>query len=67
MITDRTIAQAYSYLSSTCGGLKEDCFGLLYLEEVHSLARDRALNHTAFGGNEFLLSPLSLSARLQIN
>lgn len=53
MTTDGTIAQAYSDLSSTCGSLKEDYFGLLYLEEEHSLARDRVLNQAAFGGNDY--------------
>ncbi len=53
MITDRTIAQAYSDLSSTCGGLKEDYFGLLYLKEEHGLPRGKAVNQTAFGGHDY--------------
>lgn len=53
MITDRAIAQAYSDLHSTCGGLKEDYFGLLYLEQEHGLSRQRALNQTAFGGHDY--------------
>ncbi len=53
MITDRAIAQAYTDLSSTCGGLKEDYFGLLYLEQEHAIPRERALNQTAFGGNDY--------------
>src|SRR5262245_46625798 len=53
MITDRLIAQAYNDLRSKCGGIKEDCFGLLYLEKEHKVPRDKALNQIAFGGNDY--------------
>src|SRR5580704_14076973 len=53
MINDRTIDQAYSDLRSTCGGLREDYFGLLYLEQEHKLPREKAVNQIAFGGNDY--------------
>lgn len=53
MINDRTIDQAFSDLRATHGGLREDYFGLLYLEQEHDLARERALNQIAFGGNDY--------------
>ena len=53
MITQRQIDQAYSDLHSTCGGVREDYFGLLYLEKEHSLSRERAINQVAFGGHDY--------------
>lgn len=53
MITDRKIDQAFSDLRSTCGGVREDYFGLLYLEQEHNVPREKALNQTAFGGNDY--------------
>jgi hypothetical protein len=53
MITDQKIAQAFSDLSSTCGGTREDYFGLLYLEQEHGLAREKAVNQAAFGGHDY--------------
>jgi hypothetical protein len=53
MINDRLIAQAYQELREKCGGLKEDCFGLLYLEKEHKVPREKALNQIAFGGNDY--------------
>lgn len=53
MITDRLIDQAYSDLHSTHGGLREDYFGLLYLEREHKVPRSKALNQVAFGGNDY--------------
>src|SRR5262245_18537552 len=53
MISDRQIDQAYSDLSPVHGGLREDYFGLLYLEREHSLARENALNQVAFGGHDY--------------
>ena len=53
MITDRQIDQAYSDLRSLHGGVREDYFGLLYLEQEHSIPRDKALNQVAFGGNDY--------------
>jgi len=53
MINDRTIEQAYSDLKAACGGVREDYFGLLYLEQEHKLAREKAVNQVAFGGNDY--------------
>jgi len=53
MINDRTIDQAFSDLRAKCGGLREDYFGLLYLEQEHKVPREKALNQIAFGGNDF--------------
>ena len=53
MINDRTIDQACSDLKATCGGVREDYFGLLYLEQEHKLPREKAINQVAFGGNDY--------------
>lgn len=53
MITDRQIDQAHSDLRGVCGGVREDYFGLLYLEREHRVPRDKALNQVAFGGNDY--------------
>lgn len=52
-ITDREIDQAFSDLRATCGGVRNDYFGLLYLEDEFSLRRDRAIPQVAFGGNDY--------------
>lgn len=53
MITDRQIDQAFSDLRSLHGSVREDYFGLLYLEKEHNIPRDKALNQVAFGGNDY--------------
>src|SRR6266496_4700763 len=53
MINDRLIDQAHSDLKGKCGGIREDYFGLLYLEGEHKLPRERAINQVAFGGNDY--------------
>jgi hypothetical protein len=53
MINDRKIDQAYSDLRATCGGVREDFYGLLYLEQEHGLPREKARNQIAFGGNDY--------------
>jgi len=53
MINDRAMAQAYSDLHSTCGGVLEDYFGLLYLEQEHKVPREKAVNCTAFAGHDY--------------
>jgi hypothetical protein len=45
MITERAVDQAYADLHGICRGVKEDYFGLLYLEREHDVPRDKALNH----------------------
>jgi hypothetical protein len=52
-ITDRAIDQAFSDLKQTCGGVRNDYFGLLYLEQEFGLERDRALSQVTFGGNDY--------------
>lgn len=53
MINDRRIDQAFADLKSVCGGVREDYFGLLYLEQEHTLPRERALNQVAFEGHDY--------------
>src|ERR1051325_5344182 len=53
MITDRMIDQTYSDLRADSGGIREDYFGLLYLEREHKVPRERARNYIAFGGNDY--------------
>lgn len=53
MITDRQIAQAYAELKDSCGGVRDDYFGLLYLEQEHGVPRERAKNQIAFGAEEY--------------
>ena len=53
MITDHKIDQALSALRSKHGGRRDDYFGLLYLEEEHRVAREKAVNQIAFGGNDY--------------
>ena len=53
MITDRKIDQVFADLRTTCGGVREDYFGLLYLEQEHNVPRERAVNQVAFGGNDY--------------
>lgn len=53
MINDRLIDQAFSDLRSVCGGVREDYFGLLYLEKEHNVPREKAVNSVAFGGHDY--------------
>jgi hypothetical protein len=53
MITPRQVDQTFSDLRSTYGGVREDYFGLLYLEMEHQLLREKALNQVAFGGHDY--------------
>jgi hypothetical protein len=52
-ITDKLIDQAFSDLKATCGGVRNDYFGLLYLEQEFRLPREQAVNQIAFGGNDY--------------
>jgi hypothetical protein len=52
-ITDRAIDQAFSDLKATCGGVRNDYLGLLYLMQEFGLERDRAIEQVAFGGNDY--------------
>jgi hypothetical protein len=51
-VSDHKIDQAFSDLKSTCGGVRNDYFGLLYLMQEFSLERERAIEQVAFGGND---------------
>ncbi|MGQ0652611.1 MAG: AIPR family protein, partial [Betaproteobacteria bacterium] len=53
MITDRGIEQAFADLRAIHGGVREDYFGLLYLEQEYRVPRNKALNQVAFGGNDY--------------
>ena len=53
MISQQQVDQAFTDLRATCGGLREDYFGLLYLESEHGVPREKALNCVAFGGNDY--------------
>jgi hypothetical protein len=52
-ITDRAIDQAFSDLKNSCFGVRNDYFGLLYIEQEFGVERDRAIAHVAFGGNDY--------------
>lgn len=52
-ITDRMIDQAFSDLKAKCGGIRNDYFGLLYLEQEYLVVREQAINQVAFGGNDY--------------
>ncbi|MBI3682323.1 MAG: AIPR family protein [Acidobacteria bacterium] len=52
-ISERLIDQAYSDLKDTCGGVRNDYFGLLYVEREFHVPRDKAINQVAFGGNDY--------------
>src|SRR6266545_1471938 len=52
-ITDRAIDQAFSDLKKTCGGVRNDYFGLLYLEQEFGIEREQAIAQLAFGGNDY--------------
>jgi len=52
-ITDRAIDQAFSDLKSSCGGVRNDYFGLLYLEQEFGVERDRTTAQVASGGNDY--------------
>lgn len=53
LITDKMIDQACSDLSDTCGGVRNDYFGVCYLETEFDLPRSKAVNQVAFGGNDY--------------
>ncbi len=40
-------------MKPTCGGVRNDYFGLIYLEKEHGLDREKAVNQIAFGGNDY--------------
>lgn len=52
-ITDKMIDQAHADLKDTCGGIRNDYFGLCYIESEFDLSREKAVNQVAFGGNDY--------------
>src|SRR3989442_313931 len=52
-ITNKMIDQVCSDLRGTCGNVREDYFGLLYLEREFGVTRDMAIRQIAFGGNDY--------------
>lgn len=52
-ITDYQVSQAHSDLKDSCGGVKNDYFGLLYLEQAFHVPRTEAVSQVAFGGNDY--------------
>src|SRR4051812_11457956 len=52
-ITDQMIDQSYADLKTSCGGVRNDYFGLLYLEHTLGLDREQAVSQCAFGGNDY--------------
>ncbi len=50
---ERLLDQAFSDLKATCSGVRNDYFGLIYLEQTHEVSRDQAINQIAFGGNDY--------------
>ena len=53
MITERQVSQSFSDNRRACGGVKEDYFGLLFLEREHAVLHEKAVNQIAFGGNDY--------------
>jgi hypothetical protein len=52
-VTQREIDRAASDLRKTYRGVKEDYFGLLYLERKCGLPRKVTATQNAFGGNDY--------------
>ncbi len=53
ILTDQQIEQAFSDLKKRCGGVREDYFSLLYLEQTLRIPREDAELQVAFGGNDY--------------
>src|SRR5438309_5287110 len=52
-ITDQMIDQAYSDLKATCGGVRNDYLGVVYLSREFDMNRDEVTSQVAFGGNDY--------------
>ena len=50
---DAKVEAAFQELHASCGGVKEDYFGLLYLEREFRIPREDAIVQNAFGNNDF--------------
>ena len=62
MISQESIDQTFSDLRSICGGVRDDYFGLLYLEREHQVPRNKAINQIAFGSNKHSFDGFHLDA-----
>ena len=60
MITDRMIDQAHSDLKETCGGVRNDYFGLLVLERDYKVPREQALMPDRVSTNRSTFCVISL-------
>jgi hypothetical protein len=52
-ITDQLIDQAYFDCKATCGGVRNDYFGLLFLQHEYDVPREEAIQQVAFGGSDY--------------
>jgi hypothetical protein len=52
-ITDQAIDQLFTDMKKKCGGVVNDYFGLLYLEQEHGVSREQAVGQIAFGGKDY--------------
>src|SRR2546421_6539265 len=52
-ITEQAIDQAFSDARKTTGGVRNDYFGILYLEQEMGVDREEARSQIAFGGNDY--------------
>lgn len=52
-ITEADLKAAHKELKSTCGGVWQDYFGLLWLEQAHKVPRELAMDRIAFGNNDY--------------
>jgi hypothetical protein len=53
MINNAAIDKAFADLRSICGGVRDDYFGLLYIEREYKVQRESAINQVAFGNNDY--------------
>lgn len=53
MITDNLIDKTFTENRPVCGGVRNDYFGVVYLEHEYKVPRDKVLNQVGFGGNDF--------------
>ncbi|MBI1801087.1 MAG: AIPR family protein [Chloroflexi bacterium] len=63
LILYKHIDQAFADLHLVHGGVREDYFGLLYLEKEHHVPREQALNQVAFGGNDYGIDGFHFDAK----
>lgn len=52
-ITDQLLDQAFTDHKTTCGGVRNDYFALVYLQHEHDVPREEAIQQIAFGGHDY--------------